>query len=118
MSESAAKLTTLYGDFVKQFPDVRGVTARQLNEELQSPSGKDIILVDVRTPDEQKVSRLPGNVINSDSFESTNTAKATPLVTYCTAGLRSGKYAAQLQKKGFTDVRNLEGSILAWVSAP
>ena len=34
-----------------------------------------------------------------------------------TAGLRSGRYAEGLLKEGFTDVRNLEGSILAWVIA-
>ena len=33
-----------------------------------------------------------------------------------TAGLRSGRYAEELLKEGFEDVRNLEGSILAWVT--
>ena len=37
------------------------------------------------------------------------------LLCCSTAGLRSGKYAEGLLKEGFTDVRNLEGSILAWV---
>ena len=32
-----------------------------------------------------------------------------------TAGLRSGKYAEELMKEGYTNVRNLEGSILQWV---
>ena len=32
-----------------------------------------------------------------------------------TAGLRSGKYAKELMNKGYTNVRNLEGSILQWV---
>jgi hypothetical protein len=32
-----------------------------------------------------------------------------------TAGLRSGKYAAKLQREGFRDVRNLHGSLVSWV---
>lgn len=32
-----------------------------------------------------------------------------------TAGLRSGKYAARLQREGFRDVRNLHGSLVSWV---
>ena len=32
-----------------------------------------------------------------------------------TAGLRSGKYAAKLQREGFKDVRNLHGSLVSWV---
>jgi hypothetical protein len=32
-----------------------------------------------------------------------------------TAGLRSGKYAAKLQREGFHDVRNLRGSLVSWV---
>ena len=37
-------------------------------------------------------------------------------MTWCsTVGLRSGKYAKELMKGGYTNVRNLEGSILQWV---
>ncbi len=34
-----------------------------------------------------------------------------------TAGARSGKYAAQLGKEGFTNVRNMKGSLVSWVRA-
>ena len=34
---------------------------------------------------------------------------------YSTVGFRSGKYAARLEKDG-VKVRNLKGSIIAWVS--
>lgn len=34
-----------------------------------------------------------------------------------TAGLRSGKYAAELQRQGFRNVRNLHGSLVSWVRA-
>ena len=63
---------------------MKAVTARQLNDKLQSPSGKDMMLLDVRTPDELKVSRLPGNVLSTDAFEvvKSKTSKSTPIVTY------------------------------------
>lgn len=147
MSASAAKLATLYQGFTSQFTNVKSVAAAQLHTELQDPDGKKITLIDVRTPEEQRVSRLPGSVLSKDAFEerSSSIAKSATLVTYwyglcllflcgtctdlpsqnawsdagsmccSTAGLRSGRYAEQLISKGFKDVRNLEGSILAWV---
>ena len=44
-----------------------------------------------------------------------NLHKDCPCKCCSTAGLRSGKYAEELMKEGYTDVRNLEGSILQWV---
>ncbi|CAL5229898.1 g13316 [Coccomyxa viridis] len=119
MSDNAAKLAELYAGFKGQFPKVKPITVKELHDELQRPNGQSIILLDIRTPQEWEVSRLPGNVLTTDAFETVreDTAKSAPLVTYCTAGLRSGKYAEGLLKEGFTDVRNLEGSILAWTQA-
>ena len=66
------------------FPIVKVITARQLHEELQGPKGADLILVDVRTVEEQQVSRLPGRVVTRGAFDSivNETARSTPLVTY------------------------------------
>ncbi len=43
-------------------------------------------------------------------------SKDTPIVTYCSVGYRSSKLATELQAKGFTNVRNLEGSIFEWAN--
>ena len=40
-----------------------------------------------------------------------------PVLVYCRSGRRSAEAAAALAKLGFTDVRNLEGGILAWEKA-
>ena len=84
MSDNAARLAKLYSDFKGQFPTVKSVTAKELHKELQGPSGQSIILVDVRTPQEWQVSRLPGNALSTDAFEVVRgkTAKSAPLVTY------------------------------------
>jgi hypothetical protein len=42
--------------------------------------------------------------------------KETPIVTYCAVGYRSGEMAERLRAAGFTNVRNLEGSIFAWAN--
>ena len=84
MSENATRLAHLYKGFAQQFPDVKPMTARQLNEELQGPKGAELVMIDVRTVEEQQVSRLPGRVLSRDEFDSIiyQTAKSTPLVTY------------------------------------
>ena len=43
-------------------------------------------------------------------------AKDAPIVTYCSVGYRSGKMAERLQAAGYTNVRNLEGSIFKWAN--
>ena len=37
-------------------------------------------------------------------------------MTYCSAGYRSGKLAERLQAAGYTNVRNLDGSIFKWAN--
>lgn len=39
-----------------------------------------------------------------------------PIVTYCLKGPRGSLAALQLQKLGFTNVRNLDGGILGWLA--
>ena len=84
MSDNAAKLADLYAGFKGQFPNVKPITAKELHDELQRPNGQSIILLDIRTPQEWEVSRLPGNVLTTDAFETVKgeTAKSAPLVTY------------------------------------
>lgn len=70
--------------------------------------------MDVRQSDEQQVSMLEGAVGKAE-FETTLSQqnKDRLIVTYCTAGLRSGKYARELQQQGFR-VKNLRGSLVSW----
>ncbi|VEE14775.1 PdtF, QsbC [Ectopseudomonas mendocina] len=42
-------------------------------------------------------------------------AKDSTLILHCKSGLRSKAVLLELQRLGFSDVRNLEGGILAWV---
>ncbi len=95
------------------FPDVPTVDAGEVARRIDDGSA---VLVDVREPHERAVSTLPG-AISSDEFEK-RSAEFTgrQVVTYCTVGYRSSKYARALMRKGW-DVSNFEGSILAWTHA-
>lgn len=69
-----------------------------------------------------QVSTLPGPLRSQEGFEQERAALTGGLgcpyeqvVCYCTAGYRSGLYAADLRQHG-VPAFNLEGSILGWVS--
>ncbi|CAE8624913.1 unnamed protein product, partial [Polarella glacialis] len=100
----------------------------ELRERLAK--GEDIILVDVRTPEEMQVSMIPGAVAK-DLFEAEILPKllegrqqdgqqqaidslSSPLIVpYCTVGYRSGLYCRELvNEHGFSNVRNGEGVIM------
>ena len=74
------------------------------------------VLLDVRTAAEFDVSRLAGATRVEPDAATVALPKNTPIVTYCSVGYRSAKFAQRLQEAGFTDVRNLEGSIFQWAN--
>jgi len=87
---------------------------------------KDIILLDVREPEEfssgyinaHKVLTLPRGKLEFmaiDKIAKVYGDDAT-IVTYCLKGPRGALAALQLQKMGFTNVRNLKGGILGWLA--
>ena len=101
-----------------KFPTVQAIQTRGLAAWLDDPQRSQPVLLDVREPAEFDVSHLakarrvqPG----SDPAQ-LNLPKDQPIVTYCSVGYRSADYAQQLQKAGYTDVRNLEGSIFQWAN--
>jgi len=72
-----------------------------------------MILVDVRSEKEQKVSMIPGAISVAEFEKNKEKYRGKAIITYCTIGYRSGKYAKQLLKEKF-NAYNLEGSILGW----
>ena len=71
-------------------------------------------------PVQVEVSRIPSS-LTAAQFEARKTellaVGKTEVVVYCTVGYRSSAYAAKLREQGF-DAKNLEGSIVRWVSEP
>jgi rhodanese-related sulfurtransferase len=72
------------------------------------------VFIDVRTPEEQMVSMLPGAVTEQDLANSPSILQGKTAVAYCTVGYRSGLYAADMSREGIR-VLNVPGGILAWV---
>lgn len=106
-------IATMYREFSQEFPQVEGITVEQLQQLQQQENN--LVLVDVRTPQEREISIIPG-AITKKEFEANldryNDGKTT-VIAYCTIGYRSGKYADSWRKKGI-NILNLEGSLLAW----
>lgn len=103
-----------------RFPKVEWISTRELADWLADKRRPAPLLLDVRTPEEWNVSHLPGarRVDPSAPVENviTGVSKETPIVTYCAVGYRSGDLATRLRAAGFTNVRNLEGSIFEWAN--
>ena len=111
-----SKLQTIeknYQNSQRLFKEVPEITA----EELLSRIGRDdLVLVDVREPQEQEISMLPGAITSQDFDQNRLAYHGKTVVTYCTIGHRSGLYAQKLFATG-CDVLNLKGAILSWTHA-
>lgn len=78
----------------------------------------DFILLDAREIEEYETSHIPGSFYfgfdNPDLSSLDNMDKDQPIVMYCSIGYRSEKMGELLEEKGFTNVKNLYGSIFEW----
>lgn len=77
----------------------------------------DAILLDVRTPQEYREGHIPSSenvpLQNIDRVSAVVGRQDTPLYVYCHSGARSRQAVAILQRKGYTNVKNI-GGIAAW----
>lgn len=82
--------------------------------------GKDkYLILDTRKKAEYDVSHIPGAIwvsesVNDSIYAFAKAKKDTPIVLYCSVGVRSEDFGEQLQELGFTNVKNLYGSIFSW----
>jgi rhodanese-related sulfurtransferase len=112
--------TTLKQRIRTKYPTVREITTVELAAWLGDPKRPAPVLLDVRAKEEFAVSHLRSarQVNPSASVETAagKITKDTPIVTYCSVGYRSSAMAERLQQAGFTNVRQLEGSIFQWAN--
>jgi hydroxyacylglutathione hydrolase len=100
---------------LQHLPQVSVHELHELNESVQ--------LIDVRSPEEWEAGRIPGatHVYVADLKDGMDGAKSLdktlPVITYCDSGFRSHIAASLLQRRGFSDVRNVPGSWRAWKNA-
>ena len=77
------------------------------------------VLLDTRTLEEYRVSHLANaKLLPSDleDLKQEGINHSTPIVAYCSVGYRSAEIARQLQRMGYQNVFNLDGSIFQWVN--
>lgn len=103
-------------------PVVDGVTARELEVLLarRARGEERFELVDVREAGEREVVSIPGaRAVPLDRVRSgaalAELPDGIPLILHCKSGVRSAEAAALLRAAGRSDVRTLEGGVLAWV---
>lgn len=80
----------------------------------------DIVILDTREQHEYDVSHLKGaqfvgyNTFSAEEVSEKIKNKNTPLLVYCSLGIRSEEIGEQLEKAGYTNVRNIYGGIFEW----
>ncbi len=107
-----------------KFPGVVQLSTDALQAWLDRPEestqAKRPLLLDVREKEEYAVSHLEGALLATSEKEALQAlegiAPDQPVVLYCSVGYRSSELAGFLQKRGFENVYNLEGSIFAWAN--
>ncbi|WGK65389.1 rhodanese-like domain-containing protein [Croceiramulus getboli] len=80
------------------------------------------LILDAREREEYEVSHIPGAIyigysdFDEQELQIADSATRTPVVVYCSLGIRSEKIAERLQKMGFSTIKNLYGGIFEWVN--
>lgn len=79
-----------------------------------------VIILDAREMEEFEVSHLENAVFigytnfSEEKFSTLFKDKKTPIVVYCSLGIRSENISENLKKMGYENVRNLYGGIFEW----
>lgn len=104
------------------FPSYRSKTCKSITPEevkkLMNSDMTNIILIDVRTPQEYINGHIKGSIniplqILSAEVEFRNLDKNTKVIIYCESGIRARKAIGILKKMNFTDVNSMRG-IKSW----
>ena len=97
--------------------DFQNLNADDFGKALRA--NHDAVLLDVRTPGEFGQGHLPGALnidVNGNDFHEQveNLYAEKAYFVYCHAGGRSAAACRYMTSKGFQEVYNLHGGILAW----
>jgi rhodanese-related sulfurtransferase len=93
------------------------ITAPELKQRLQA--GENPTIIDVREPWEFEETRISGSQniplgTLPTALDDLEDFKDQEVIVHCKSGARSSAAKAFLTQQGFTNVRNLEGGIMAY----
>jgi rhodanese-related sulfurtransferase len=117
----ASSAATTAGDSGGIAPGVATITASEAAATL-ADAPDDLVLLDVRTPEEFADGHLDGAVL-VDFYDPdfadrlAELDRDVPYLVYCRSGNRSGETLALMEQLGFDSVRDVGGGILAWADA-
>jgi rhodanese-related sulfurtransferase len=95
------------------------ITVTELKAKMDA--NEDFLLLDVRETYEYEMYNIGGKLIPLgfviESIPSLEEYKTKEIVVHCRSGMRSDTAKSWLAERGFTNVRNLLGGVLAWQEA-
>ena len=101
-------------------PGMPQIPTAQLRLWLADASRAQPLLLDSRAAAEYEVSHLKGARLAPSLSAALHVlegrAKDTPVVVYCSVGVRSAALVEQLMRDGWRNVSNLDGSIFEWAN--
>ena len=100
------------------FPDAPAMTTQKLADLLENGDNLSPIVIDTRKNEEFEVSHLPNAHHARDvaTVQNLGIAPDQPIVVYCSIGYRSARLVEKLREAGFSEAKNLEGSIFQWAN--
>ena len=116
-----ALLATACGGDTSEPGELRLVSVQE-GAEIQAEPPSDLVILDVRTPEEFAEGHLEGAVMIDfyDLDFADQLAELdpdVPYLLYCRSGNRSGQTLALMEELGFTDVADVDGGINQWQAA-
>ncbi|MFO7245792.1 MAG: ubiquitin-like small modifier protein 1 [Thermaerobacter sp.] len=99
--------------------DPDGVPSLPAREAARLLEDGELLVVDVREPQEFRQIRIPGSrslPLGSLAERASEIDPARPVVMVCTVGERSAAAVRALRRAGFANVYNLKGGLMAWLN--
>lgn len=94
----------------------KDITVQELKQRMDA--GEELTIIDVREPHEWEMDHITDNHIPMGEIPGKlaemEDQKDAEIIVHCRSGGRSGQIAMFMAQNGFTNVRNLEGGMLAW----
>jgi rhodanese-related sulfurtransferase len=94
---------------------LKSVTSTELQASRQA--SEDLMLLDVRSPDENNAGRIPGSTLiplGAVRARAAEVPQDKRVIAYCKTSLRAWEAARILEGQGHHNVEILEGGFVAW----
>lgn len=102
-----------------RFHAIEWVDSETLSQWMDSASNEELVLLDVRSREEQEVSQLRGAQrldARQPDLDSLAIPEGAKVVVYCSIGYRSAAIIEDLERAGIRNVYNLEGGLFDWAN--